>query len=100
MDPERLTTWFATLLVDSAPDPLLDWLSRAGAVGVLAFVVAGFVRGWIVPSPEVGRLVSEIEQLRKERDRALDLVYASAENTGQALAALKETHEKWSHLGP
>ena len=98
MEPENLTRWIAAATPTS--DPLLDWLSRGGALGVLAFVVIGFVRGWIVPSPEVDRLVSEIGQLRTERDRALELVYTQAEIAGKALAALSESKDKWSHLDP
>jgi len=97
MGPERLTTWMVAFVWDTgspSTDPLLEWLSRGGALGVLAFVVIGFVRGWIVPSPEVQRLIWEIAQLRTERDRALDLVYTQAEVAGKALAALSESQEK------
>lgn len=95
----RLDIWLDlhTLAVASG-DPLLDWLSRAGAVGVMALIIVGFVRGWIVPSPEVDRLVKENEQVRLERDRALDLVYKQAEVSMRAVQALEETKDRWSHL--
>lgn len=61
-------------------DPLLEWLSRAGSVGILALAVLAFLRGWIVPG-------SVAEQLRDERDRALELVYKQAEVAQRALEA-------------
>jgi hypothetical protein len=61
-------------------DPLLDWLAQAGMGGVLAFVVVGFIRGWIVPG-------SHLTREREEKDRALDLVYAQAEIAQRALEA-------------
>ncbi len=94
MDTEALT-W---LTAATSGDPLLDWLSRAGAVGIMALVIVGFVRGWIVPSPEVSRLVDEAKQLRIERDRALELVFKQAEVAQRAVHALAESQEKWSHL--
>lgn len=59
-------------------DPLLDWLSNAGALGVLATAVLAFLRGWIVPG-------SVAKELREERDRALDLVYKQADIAQRAL---------------
>lgn len=64
----------------SSRDPLLDWLSNAGALGVLATAVIAFLRGWIVPG-------STAKELREERDRALDLVYKQAEIAQKALEA-------------
>lgn len=66
-----------------AADPLLEWLSRAGAIGVLAFMVIAFLRGWIAPGGEVLRL-------RDERDRALDLVYKQAEIAQRALSVTEK----------
>ena len=59
-------------------DPALDWLTRAGSAGILAFAVIAFLKGWIVP----GR---ELDQCRHERDRALELVYKLAETSERAL---------------
>lgn len=68
-------------------DPLLDWIvQNATAVGILAFIVVALLRGWLV----TGR---ECEEVRKERDRAVDLVYKQAEITGRAL----EVSEKVSN---
>lgn len=63
----------------SSGDPLLDWLiNNASAVGVLALLVVGFLRGWIVTGREHTRVISE-------RDRAMELVYTQAEATARAL---------------
>jgi hypothetical protein len=60
-------------------DPLLDWVvNNATAVGLLAFMVVGFIRGWIVTGRENARVIAE-------RDRALEIVYAQAEATSRAL---------------
>lgn len=66
------------LIAQTSGDPLIDWLSSAGALGILATIVIAFMRGWIVP----GRAY---EQVRQERDRALELVYKQAEVTQRAL---------------
>lgn len=68
------------LLAQVASDPLLEWLSRAGGFGILAAAVVAFLRGWIVPG-------SVANQLREERDRALELVYKQAEIAHRALEA-------------
>jgi hypothetical protein len=67
-------------LGQSVEDPVLEWLSRAGSLGILAAAVVAFLRGWIVPG-------SVAEQLRLERDRALELVYKQAEVAQRALEA-------------
>jgi hypothetical protein len=59
-------------------DPLLEWLSRAGSLGILAAAVIAFLRGWIVPG-------SMVEQLRAERDRALEIIYEQAKVAQKAL---------------
>lgn len=59
------------LLLTTSGDPALDWLSRAGALGIMAAVVIGFLRGTIVSGREHQRVISE-------RDRALELVYRQA----------------------
>lgn len=62
-------------------DPLLDWLkNNASAVGILAFLVVALMKGWLV----TGR---EADELRQERDRALDLVYKQADVAAAALTA-------------
>lgn len=63
----------------STGDPLLDWVvNNATAVGLLAFMVVGFIRGWIITGRENDRVI-------EERDRALEIVYAQAEATSRAL---------------
>lgn len=69
-----------TTLAATAPDPYLEWLSRAGSLGILAFAVLAFLRGWIVPG-------SRYEEAIKERDRALELVYKNAEIAQRAIEA-------------
>lgn len=68
------------LLGQVADEPLVEWLSRAGSLGILATAVIAFLRGWIVPG-------SVAQQLREERDRALELVYKQAEVAQRALEA-------------
>lgn len=68
------------LLAQTAGDPLIEWLSRAGSLGILAAAVIAFLRGWVVPG-------SVANQLRDERDRALELVYKQAEVAQRALEA-------------
>lgn len=67
-------------LFQVADDPLIDWLSRGGSIGILTAAVVAFLRGWIVPG-------SVANQLRDERDRALELVYKQAEVAQRALEA-------------
>ena len=69
-------------------DPLLQWLSNAGSLGILAAGVLAFLRGWIVPG-------TVANQLRLERDRALELVYKQADLTARALEAAER--ERRSH---
>lgn len=60
-------------------DPLVDWLTQAGGLGVLAFVVVAFMKGWIVRG-------TEVDKIRAERDKALELVYKQAEIAHKALS--------------
>lgn len=65
----------------AAQDPLVEaanWIGKASGAVILAFVVLGFIQGWIAP----GR---ECTALREERDRAIDLVYKQAEIAQRAL---------------
>lgn len=68
-------------LISEAAVPSADWtslLSQGGAVAVLAFVVTGFVRGWIVPG-------SSYREVCQQRDRAIDQVYRMADTTQRAV---------------
>lgn len=81
---------FLNLLSSStgSGDPLIDWLkNNASAVGILAFIVVSLMRGWMVTKREA-------DDLRAERDRALDLVYKQAELTRSALTAGATIAEK------
>lgn len=67
------------MIYGTTGDPLLDWIvQNASAIGILAFVIVGLIRGWLVTGREHDRVLSE-------RDRAIDLVYAQAEATARAL---------------
>lgn len=76
--------WLTIVAADATQDPLLEWLSRAGALGLLAAAVVAFLRGWIVSG-------ASYERMREERDRALELVYRQAELAERALAAAEKT---------
>lgn len=71
------------------PDPLLQWLSNAGSLGILAAGVLAFLRGWIVPG-------TVANQLRDERDRALELVYKQADVAQRALEAAEQSRNRRS----
>jgi hypothetical protein len=72
----------------SAPDPLLQWLSNAGSLGILAAGVLAFLRGWIVPG-------TVATQLREERDKALEYMYKQADIAQRALETAER--ERRSH---
>jgi hypothetical protein len=87
-------------LILGADDPLLIWLTKGGAVGILAAAVVAFLRGWVVSGTEYKRVCDE-------RDKALELVYRNAgvaqravdaslarlETEAQLLALAKQTAE-------
>lgn len=75
---------FPELLAQTPPDPLLEWLSRAGSLGILASAVVAFLRGWIVPRGTHERVLAE-------RDRALEL---SEKQNAIAWRALEAAMEK------
>lgn len=62
----------------STGDPLLDWLSQAGSLGILAFVVIAFMRRWIVTG-------SEVEKVRAERDQALEILLQMSQVSSKSL---------------
>lgn len=66
------------LLLQASPDPILTWLTQGGAIGVLAFIVFAFLKGWIVTG-------SELRKVETERDRALELVYRQANISSRAV---------------
>jgi hypothetical protein len=78
-------------LADAAPE--WTWLTSAGPTGILAAVVIGFWKGWIVSGSAHSqwRMDAEAEagRLREERDRALAQVYKQAEIAQRALEALE-----------
>lgn len=60
------------------PPEWVSLLTQGGAIGVLAFVVAGFVKGWIVPG-------SAYKEVCVQRDRAIDQVYRLADAAQRAV---------------
>lgn len=68
------------MLGEITSDPVIQWLTQGGSVGILAAAVVSFQRGWIVPG-------SAYRQVKEERDKALDLVYKQAEIAQRAVEA-------------
>lgn len=66
--------------MQNSTDPLLQWLSNAGALGILAAACVAFLRGWIVPRATYQRALDE-------KDRAMELVYKQADLARKALEA-------------
>ena len=55
-----------SVLADNSftPDSPLAWFQTGGAVGLLLFLVLGFIRGWVAPSwvtDEKDRRIQELE---------------------------------------
>lgn len=67
-------------------NPLVDWLAQGGSIGILAVVVVLFLRGKIVPG-------SELEKVRAERDRAMDLVFQLAQTARRAVEVGEQSKE-------
>jgi hypothetical protein len=73
--------------LETGSDPLLQWLSNAGSLGILAAGVLAFLRGWIVSGAAHGRVLAE-------RDRAMDMVYKQADIAQRALEAAEQERRK------
>ena len=58
------------------PQEWTSLLTQGGAIGVLAFVVICFLKGWIVSG-------GAFKEACAQRDRALDQVYRLAEQTSR-----------------
>lgn len=80
-------------LLAEVSSPEWTWLTSAGPTGILAAVVIGFWKGWIVSGSTHTQQRQAAEQeagrLREERDRALTQVYKQAEIAQRALEALE-----------
>jgi len=70
-----LLQWIADT---TSGEPIIDLLSRAGPVGILAVVVVMFIRGDIVSR-------GTLDEMRKQRDQALSLVYDQARLASRAV---------------
>lgn len=64
----------------------IDWLSRATATAILAFVVVAFMREWIVPGSVYKRSVTERDRMFGILVQAQD----STEKTIEVAAAAKK----------
>lgn len=74
-----LLHWVLSAVDPSSGDPLVDWLkNNASAVGMLAFLVVGLMKGWLVP----GRTH---DQVVKERDKAMLMVFELADTARRAV---------------
>jgi uncharacterized membrane protein YciS (DUF1049 family) len=81
-------TWVLRILWDTTV-PAGDWtslLTQGGVVGVLAFIVIGFSRGWIVTG-------SAYREVCLQRDRAIDQVYRMADTTQRAAEIVRRESE-------
>jgi hypothetical protein len=68
-------------------DPLLQWLSNAGSLGILAAACVAFLRGWIVSGSAHHRVLDE-------RNRAMDMVYKQADIAQRALEAAEQERRR------
>jgi hypothetical protein len=68
--------WLAQVTTESLG--IAEWIARAGPTAILAVMIVGFLKGWIVTG-------SAYDQMRAERDRALELVYKHAGITERAV---------------
>ena len=87
----HLMNWLADA---SSGDPIVDWVTRAGPVGILAFVLVLFLRGDIVSR-------RTLDEALKQRDLALALVYDQARLANRAVdvsVARLELEEKIADL--
>lgn len=78
------TTIVAT--ADSPDAALLHWLSSAGAIGILAFIVFALLKGWLV----TGRT---FERVLAERNRLLELALTSTRAADRAVTIAHEDRE-------
>ncbi len=88
---QTILNWLADV---SSGDPIIDWLAKAGPVGILAVVVVMFLRGDIVPK-------RTLEEAMRQRDLALALVYDQARLANRAVdvsQARLELEEKLAAL--
>lgn len=81
------TTIAAIAATADSPDAAtLHWLSSAGAIGILAFVVLALMRGWLVTGRTFDRVLSE-------RNRLLELALTSTRAADRAVTIAHEDRE-------
>ena len=80
------TAFFDILSVTNTGNPFIDFLTGAGAIGILAYVVIAFQQGWFVTG-------SQLKKVEAERDRAMELVFEMAKVSAKSLdIAEKKVH--------
>lgn len=66
------------LAVTPSGNPFIDFLTGAGVIGVLAYIVVAFQQGWIVTG-------KQLQKVEAERDKATALVYEMAQVAAKSL---------------
>jgi hypothetical protein len=74
LDPGLDAVTALDVLAQVAPEQTLDWLTRGGMIGLLAFGVMGFMREWMIPGKTYSKMVEDRD---KWRDLALKLLKAT-----------------------
>lgn len=69
--------WFTGAATPSG-NPFIDWLTSAGALGILAFLVVAFMKEWIVPGARATRAEADAR-------RAMDLLLEANKVSSQTL---------------
>lgn len=69
---------FTELAQTIPPEEALDWLTRGGAMGIMALAVVAFLREWVVPG-------SVHQRCEKDRDEWKDLAWRSLSTTDKAV---------------
>lgn len=82
-----ITLGAALATTDTSPDAqLVHWISSAGALGILAFVLVALMRGWLV----TGRTH---ERVLTERNRLLELALTSTRAAERAVTIAHEDRD-------
>ena len=68
----------------NSQDPLLQWLSNAGSLGILAAACVAFIRGWIVPGPTHMRILARLDRANDLAERRPRVHRTRAQNAGEA----------------
>lgn len=81
-----------TIAAAESPDvALLHWLSSAGAIGILAFVLFALMKGWLVTGRTYDRVLLE-------RNRLLELALTSASAANRAVEIAHEDRDRMRRI--